>query len=108
VLPVFGIILAGYLCGRFGLLGEASSEALNRFVYFLALPALFFISTARVGVADVLNWRFLAAMEAASSSPSWSPSPAPAGCSPTAWPPSACTGWRRSSPTPAIWAFRCW
>ncbi len=60
VLPVFGIILAGYLCGRFRLLGEASSEALNRFVYFLALPALFFISTARVGVADVLNWRFLA------------------------------------------------
>jgi predicted permease len=60
VLPVFGIILAGYLCGRFRLLGEASSEALNRFVYFLALPALFFISTARVGVGDVLNWRFLA------------------------------------------------
>jgi predicted permease len=59
VLPVFGIILAGYLCGRFRLLGEASSEALNRFVYFLALPALFFISLARVGVADVLNWRFL-------------------------------------------------
>jgi len=61
VLPVFGIILAGYLCGRFGLLGEASSEALNRFVYFLALPALFFISLARVGVGDILNWRFLAA-----------------------------------------------
>ncbi len=61
VLPVFGIILAGYLCGRFRLLGEASSESLNRFVYFLALPALFFISIARVGVAEVLNWRFLAA-----------------------------------------------
>jgi hypothetical protein len=61
VLPVFGIILAGYLCGRFRLLGEASSEALNRFVYFLALPALFFISIARVGVGDALNWRFLAA-----------------------------------------------
>lgn len=61
VLPVFGIILAGYLCGRFGLLGESSSEALNRFVYFLALPALFFISMARVPVADMLNWRFLAA-----------------------------------------------
>jgi hypothetical protein len=61
VLPVFGIILAGYLCGRFRVLGEASSEALNRFVYFLALPALFFISMARVPVGDVLNWRFLAA-----------------------------------------------
>jgi hypothetical protein len=61
VLPVFAIILAGYLCGRFGLLGEASSEALNGFVYFLALPALFFISMARVPVGEVLNWRFLAA-----------------------------------------------
>ncbi len=61
VLPIFGIVLAGYLCGRFGLLGEASSEALNRFVYFLALPALFFVSMARVPVAEVFDWRFLAA-----------------------------------------------
>jgi hypothetical protein len=61
VLPVFGIVLAGYLCGRFGLLGQASSEALNRFVYFVALPALFFVSMARVPVADVLNLPFLAA-----------------------------------------------
>jgi predicted permease len=61
VLPVFGIVLAGYLCGRFGVLGEASSEALNRFVYFLALPALFFIAMARVPVGDVFNGRFLAA-----------------------------------------------
>jgi predicted permease len=61
VLPVFGIVLAGYLCGRFGVLGDASSEALNRFVYFLALPALFFISMARVPVGEVFNGRFLAA-----------------------------------------------
>jgi predicted permease len=61
VLPVFGIVLAGWLCGRFGLLGEASSEALNRFVYFVALPALFFVSMARVPVGDVLNLPFLAA-----------------------------------------------
>ena len=32
VLPVFGIILAGYLAGRFKILGQESSEALNRFV----------------------------------------------------------------------------
>jgi hypothetical protein len=61
VLPVFGIILAGYLCGRFGLLGSASSEALNRFVYFLALPALFFVSMARVPVDEIFHWRFLSA-----------------------------------------------
>ena len=61
VLPVFGIILAGYLCGRFGLLGQASSEALNSFVYYVALPALFFVSMARVPVAEVFNLPFLAA-----------------------------------------------
>jgi predicted permease len=61
VLPVFGIVLAGFLCGRFGLLGEASSEALNRFVYFVALPALFFVAMARVPLADVFNLDFLLA-----------------------------------------------
>jgi predicted permease len=61
VLPVFGIILAGYLCGRFGLLGQSSSEALNAFVYYVALPALFFISMARVPLADIFNGAFLLA-----------------------------------------------
>ena len=59
VLPVFGIVLAGYLCGRSGVLGAASSEALNAFVYYVALPALFFISMARVPLSDILNWPFL-------------------------------------------------
>ena len=61
VLPVFGIMLAGFLAGRFGLLGEASSEALNRFVYFVALPALFFIALSRVPLGEAFNWPFLAA-----------------------------------------------
>jgi len=61
VLPVFAIMAAGYLCGRLGLLGEGSSQALNGFVYYVALPALFFIATARVPVEQVLNGPFLAA-----------------------------------------------
>ena len=61
VLPVFAIMLAGYLGGRFGLLGAASSEALNRFVYFAALPALFFVSMARVEIAEAFNLPFLLA-----------------------------------------------
>ena len=62
VVPVFGIILSGYLCGRFRLFGEASTDALNRFVYYVALPALFVISMARVDIADILNWPFLLAL----------------------------------------------
>lgn len=62
VIPVFGIILAGYLCGRFGILGDASTDALNRFVYYVALPALFVISMARVDIGAILNWPFLIAL----------------------------------------------
>jgi predicted permease len=61
VLPVFGLILVGYLAGRFKVLGQESSEALNSFVYFFALPALLFVGMARVPAHDVLNLPFLAA-----------------------------------------------
>lgn len=61
VLPVFAIILAGYAAGRFRWLGEASTEALNRFVYYCALPALFFGSLARIDPARIFEPSFLAA-----------------------------------------------
>lgn len=61
VLPVFGLILVGYFAGRFKILGQESSEALNNFVYFFALPALLFVGMARVSAQDVLNLPFLAA-----------------------------------------------
>ena len=53
VLPVFAIMLAGYLAGRFRLLGDASSEALNGFVYYGAIPALFFVSMAQAPLGCV-------------------------------------------------------
>jgi predicted permease len=61
VLPVFGIILAGYLAGVFGVLGEASSEAINRFVFYVAMPVLLFHSLAGVETARIVNGPFLAA-----------------------------------------------
>jgi predicted permease len=42
VLPIFGLILAGYLCRRTGRLGETAASELNRFVVWLCLPALLF------------------------------------------------------------------
>lgn len=42
VLPVFGLILLGYLCRRGNVLGPASMTELNRFVVWVALPALLF------------------------------------------------------------------
>jgi malonate transporter len=40
--PVFAIIGAGFACGRMRLLGPTASSELNRFVVYLALPALLF------------------------------------------------------------------
>jgi malonate transporter len=40
--PVFAVIGAGFVCGRKRLLGPTASSELNRFVVYLALPALLF------------------------------------------------------------------
>lgn len=61
VLPVFAIILAGYLSGKAKLLGSASSEALNKFVYWMALPPVLFLGTARRPLAELLNGPFIGA-----------------------------------------------
>lgn len=61
VLPVFAIIFAGYASRHFSLLGEASAEALNRFVYYIALPPLLFLSTARMPLEVILHWPFIGA-----------------------------------------------
>lgn len=61
VLPVFGLIFVGAAAGRIGLLGQDSTEALNKFVYWFALPALFFIGMSRAPVAEVFNLAFIAA-----------------------------------------------
>ena len=58
--PVFAIMLLGYLAGRAGILGDESSKALNAFVYWFALPPLLFLSVARVPVGEILNWPYIA------------------------------------------------
>jgi malonate transporter len=61
VLPVFGIILTGYLAGRFEALGPDSAAALNRFVFYFALPAALFVITARAPIDKIFNWPFIGA-----------------------------------------------
>jgi malonate transporter len=46
LLPVFGLIFAGFLCRRRDLLGPSAASELNRFVVWLALPALLFDTMA--------------------------------------------------------------
>jgi malonate transporter and related proteins len=61
VFPVFSIMLVGYLSGVFGLFGAAATEALNRYVFYIALPALFAVSMSRVSLGEVIILPFLAA-----------------------------------------------
>ncbi|HZO00643.1 MAG TPA: AEC family transporter [Burkholderiales bacterium] len=65
VLPVFGLVASGYLAGRFGLVTQASSAALNQFVYAFALPAMLFIAVYRGSLDEILSGYFLLAVIAA-------------------------------------------
>lgn len=58
-LPVFALILAGYLCARGRVLGDAAADVLNRFVLYLALPALLFQAMARTSWSTFANVGFL-------------------------------------------------
>lgn len=58
-LPVFAIILCGYGVGRAGVLGDHGTEALNSFVYWVALPPLLFLSMARTDPANIFVWEFV-------------------------------------------------
>jgi len=60
-LPIFALIALGYLSGLWGVLGEESANALNRYVFYFALPPAMFIFTARADIEDVLNWSFMGA-----------------------------------------------
>jgi len=53
--PIFGVILTGYLAGRWRILGGETTTALNAFVSYFALPVLFFGTLARTPVAAVLD-----------------------------------------------------
>lgn len=59
--PVFAIIGIGYLAGWRGILGSDSAAALNRFVYYFALPPVLFLFTARAPIEAILNWPFIGA-----------------------------------------------
>ncbi len=51
--PIFALILAGFLCARGRILDLGATDALNRFVVYLALPALLFQATARLSLAEI-------------------------------------------------------
>ncbi|MHB2210981.1 AEC family transporter [Methylobacterium sp. CM6257] len=61
VLPIFALIFAGWLARRIGVLGAAATTELNRFVVFLALPALLFDVTAHARWSAIWKPGFIGA-----------------------------------------------
>jgi predicted permease len=57
--PVFVIALLGYLCGRLAVLGPAGPTVLSRFVFFVAMPPLIFITLAVRRPDEIAHWGYL-------------------------------------------------
>jgi malonate transporter and related proteins len=60
VLPIFALIFAGWLARRIRVLGENATTELNRFVIYLALPALLFDIVAKARWSDIWQPAFIA------------------------------------------------
>ena len=58
--PVFAITLVGFICGRLRLLGPAGPTVLSRFVFYVAMPPLFFSTLAKRDFAEIAHWGYLA------------------------------------------------
>ncbi|WP_409562894.1 AEC family transporter [Hyphomicrobium sp. MC8b] len=60
VLPIFALVFAGWLARRIGVLGPNATTELNRFVVYLALPALLFDITSHAHWSDLWQPGFIA------------------------------------------------
>src|SRR5215475_4591255 len=61
VLPVFAIIVTGWLAGASGYLSRSLADALVHFAYNVAMPALLIVTIAQEPARNLLEWRFLLA-----------------------------------------------
>ncbi len=61
ILPVFAVIVTGWIVGYTGYLSRALSEALIRFAYNIAMPALLVVTIAQEPSHSLINGRFLVA-----------------------------------------------
>jgi malonate transporter len=61
ILPVFAVILTGWFVGYAGYLSRTLSDALIRFSYNIAMPALLIVTIAQEPDRSLINWRFIVA-----------------------------------------------
>jgi predicted permease len=60
-LPVFALILTGFICGFFGVFDRTATDNLNRFAIYLALPSLMFTAMSRITPDQVQQFGFAGA-----------------------------------------------
>src|SRR5947208_5033535 len=61
VLPVFAIIVTGWLAGWLGYISRSLADGLVHFAYNVAMPALLIVTIAQEPARNLLEWRFLLA-----------------------------------------------
>jgi malonate transporter and related proteins len=61
ILPVFAVILTGWIVGYTGYLSRSLSDSLIHFAYNIAMPALLIVTIAQEPSHSLINWRFLVA-----------------------------------------------
>jgi predicted permease len=69
ILPVFAVILTGWIVGYTGYLSRALTDALIHFAYNIAMPALLIVTIAQEPSRSLMNWRFLVAFGGGSDQP---------------------------------------
>ena len=60
ILPLFGLILLGFVGGKIVNQPIEALGWLNTFIIYFALPALLFPAMATIPLDDVFNWPFIA------------------------------------------------
>jgi malonate transporter len=60
-IPIFAVILIGFLSARFGGFDAHATDNLNRFAVYLALPALMFIAMSKITPEQIRQLGFSAA-----------------------------------------------
>jgi predicted permease len=61
VLPVFAVIVTGWLAGWLGYISRSLADGLVHFAYNVAMPALLLVTIAQESARNLLEWRFLLA-----------------------------------------------
>ena len=60
-LPIFALILTGFICGYFGVFDRTATDNLNRFAVYLALPSLMFVAMSKITSDQVSELGFVGA-----------------------------------------------